>query len=348
MPWRGYLALPPYFGGKRKLCPVIFREIARIHPTDTWHNLRLVDPFLGGGAVSLYAKARGLGVLCGDLAERSVIVGKALIENDATILTEADLLRLFVPSEGNRHLIETQYVPDSFTPEAAEFLDNAFAVADEVADPLKRELLRLLLVKYIFSLRPHAQFRAPGAFNRPYAEGRFDDIKGTYQQAIVANAEHPLPALRRLARTINQGVVRGAQPCRALKADARETIRRGAGADILYLDPPYAGTLAYEQEYRILDEVLGECHEQSAFSTRDGLSELAQLLSRCGDYPLWVISYGNAVAEIEEVKAVVEQFRPVRAIEIAYQHLASTSSAQKRRDNREFLLLAGEGVHRWT
>jgi adenine-specific DNA methylase len=97
--WSGYRALPPYFGGKRKLCGRIFREISRVYPTHTWSQLSLVDPSLGGGAVSLYAKARGFAVLCGDLAERSVIVGRALIENDSATLTEADLLRLFVPSE---------------------------------------------------------------------------------------------------------------------------------------------------------------------------------------------------------------------------------------------------------
>lgn len=344
MPWRGYQALPPYFGGKRKLCPRIFREIARVHPTNTWSQLKLVDPFLGGGALSLYGKARGFGVLCGDLAERSAIVGKALIENDSVTLGEADLLRLFVPSPQNRHRLEAEHMPDTFTPEAARFLDNAFAVADEIGDPIRRELIRLLLVKYVFHLRPHAQFRAPNAFSRPFVERRYDDIKGTYQQAIAANAEHPLPALRRLARSVNRGVMRGAQPCRAMKADARDTIRHGAGADILYLDPPYAGTLAYEEEYRILDELLGETHRASAFSAKDGLSELVDLLADCGDYPLWVISYGNAVATLDEVKSAVERFRPARGMEIAYQHLGSIASNEKRQHNRELLLLAGGGA----
>jgi len=345
MPWHGYQALPPCFGGKRKLCPRIFREIARVYPASTWSRLRLLDPFLGGGAIALYAKARGFGVLCGDLAERSVIVGKALIENDSVTLGEADLLRLFVPSEGNRHPLEAQHVPDTFTPDAARFLDNAFAVADEIGDPIRRELIRLLLVKYVFHLRPHAQFRAPNAFSRPFAEGRYDDIKAVYHQAIAANAEHPLPALRRLAHTINRGIVRGAQRCQAMKAEAAETIRRGAGAEILYLDPPYAGTLAYEEEYRILDELLGETHGASAFSAKDGLSELVDLLADCGHYPLWVISYGNAVATLDEVKSAVERFRPARGLEIAYQHLGSIASNEKRQHNRELLLLAGERVY---
>jgi site-specific DNA-adenine methylase len=129
-----------------------------------------------------------------------------------------------------------------------------------------------------------------------------------------------------------------------MKADARETIRAGRGADILYLDPPYAGTLAYEDEYRILDELLGESHEANAFSAKDGLTELVQLLSVCGDYPLWVISYGNAVAGLDEVREAVGQFRRVRAMEIAYQHLGSIASQQKKAENRELLLLAGEGV----
>jgi len=342
MPWRGFEALPPYFGGKRRLCPRIFREIARVHPRETWPSLRLVDPFLGGGSVSLYAKAQGFGVLCGDLAERSVIIGEALIENDSVKLNQEDLLRLFVPAEGNRHLIEERYVPDCFAQASAQFLDNAFAVVEQVEDDTKRSLLRLLLVKYIYWLRPHSKFSSPGAFNRPFAEERWDDIKATYKHAIAANASHPLPAVRSLARYINRAVARGAQPCRATKGEALETIRAGEGAELLYLDPPYSGTLSYEEEYRVLDEILGERHEPSAFSQRNGLNHFASLLEQCGAYPLWVISYGNAVADLDAVRATVERFRPTRAVEIAYSHMNAVATQAKREANREFIILAGE------
>ncbi len=140
MSWHGYQSLPPYFGGKRKLVPLIFREIAGVHPPSTWSRLRLVDPFLGGGALSLVAKARGFAVFCGDLAERSAIVGRALIKNDSVTLGDTDLLRLFVPAEGNRHWLESHHVPDTFTPEASRFLDNALAVADEIGEALLRPL----------------------------------------------------------------------------------------------------------------------------------------------------------------------------------------------------------------
>jgi adenine-specific DNA methylase len=342
MPWRGFEALPPYFGGKRRLCPRIFREIARVHPRETWPSLRLVDPFLGGGSVSLYAKAQGFGVLCGDLAERSVIIGEALIENDSVKLNQEDLLRLFVPAEGNRHLIEQNYVPDCFALASAQFLDNAFAVVEQVEDETKRSLLRLLLVKYIYWLRPHSKFSSPGAFNRPFAEERWDDIKATYKHAIAANASHPLLAVRALANNINRAIARGSQPCQTMKGDALETIRAGEGAEVLYLDPPYSGTLSYEEEYRVLDEILGERHEPSAFSERNGLNHFASLLEQCAAYPLWMISYGNAVADLDAVRGTIERFRPTRAVEIAYSHMNAVATQAKREANREFIILAGE------
>ena len=79
---RMFDALLPYFGGKRKLCPVIFSYISKYIPKKEWHNKTFIDPFLGSGAVSLYAKAWGLKVIAADIAERSVIAGLALIRNN--------------------------------------------------------------------------------------------------------------------------------------------------------------------------------------------------------------------------------------------------------------------------
>ncbi len=52
--------MPSYLGGKRRLCPVIFREIDRVVPRRTWATLCFLDAFLGGGSVALYAKAQEL------------------------------------------------------------------------------------------------------------------------------------------------------------------------------------------------------------------------------------------------------------------------------------------------
>ena len=49
-------ALPPYLGGKRLLCALIFALLAEVVPRARWAQLQLLDPFCGGGAVALHAK----------------------------------------------------------------------------------------------------------------------------------------------------------------------------------------------------------------------------------------------------------------------------------------------------
>src|SRR5437867_9953063 len=89
-----WAALPPYLGGKRRLCPLIFREIDRLVPRRFWAGLTFLDGFLGGGSVSLYAKAQGFRVVATDIAERSITIGRALIENSRVRLAREDALRL--------------------------------------------------------------------------------------------------------------------------------------------------------------------------------------------------------------------------------------------------------------
>ena len=94
-------ALPPYLGGKRRLCPLIFREIDRILPRRHWRELAFLDGFLGGGSVSLYAKAQGFRVVSCDIAQRAITVGEALIANSRVRLTCEDVLRLVAATPGH-------------------------------------------------------------------------------------------------------------------------------------------------------------------------------------------------------------------------------------------------------
>jgi len=41
--WRGFEALPPYFGGNRRLCPRIFKEISRSPVRLAAHTVDILD-----------------------------------------------------------------------------------------------------------------------------------------------------------------------------------------------------------------------------------------------------------------------------------------------------------------
>ncbi|MFH1313978.1 MAG: DNA adenine methylase, partial [Candidatus Eisenbacteria bacterium] len=152
--WRRLKALPPYFGGKRKLLGRIFKQIPRPRDTPV-----LVDAFMGGGSVALFGKARGCRVVANDIALRSHIVGKALIESDHVTLEPEDVTRLFVEDPDNTGLIEANFARSVVTTKHARFLDNAFAVARKV-EGVKRWLLLLLLTKYVLRMRPMGNFGA--------------------------------------------------------------------------------------------------------------------------------------------------------------------------------------------
>jgi adenine-specific DNA-methyltransferase len=326
-------ALLPYFGGKRKLCPVIFRQISKYLPREKWQKAVFVDAFLGSGAVSLYAKAQGFRIICNDIAQRSWLAGKVLIENNLIRLSDEDIHRLFLPNSNNNHFIEQEFVPDVFTKRHAVFLDNAFANAERAID-------KYLLLKYIFCIRPYSKFSSPNAFNRPFEEGRYDEIKQTYAKHIKDNLKTPLAILKIEKERVNAGIFSNGLKNEVYKKDVFDFIKEASGS-ILYLDPPYAGTLSYESEYGVLDRILGESKSKSRFSSNGGIEVLDELLVEAGKFPLWVISFGNAGGknELSRLVEIVSKYRRCEAKEFIYRHCEAMASEEHKKKSREWLII---------
>ncbi len=331
-------ALLTYAGGKRRLVKKLLgllRESAAA--------LVLIDAFLGGGSVSLAAKERGYRVVCNDGAERSAIVGRALIENDRVKLTRADSLRLFVPYPGAGTFIRERFARKVVTTAHAIFLDNAFAVARSMAEP-KRSLLLLLLMKFVLGVRPMSNFGARRIVEQ-METGDWDSMNINFvRDALARNIHgHPFSLVERLRHQVNQGVFFNGHQHEVHRLDALDFIQKVKG-DVLYLDPPYAGTAPYETSLRPLDEMLAGhplTPRVSRFSKREGLQALDELLSHASHFPLWMISYGNAHTTLEELVAVVGKYRPVEHAEaIRYVHCTGLSSEQHRARNRELLVVA--------
>ena len=79
--WKRFQACMNYQGGKRRIVSRLLKHVPGPDKAPVF-----ADAFLGGGSVSLFAKAKGYRVVCNDTAFRSVIVGRALIENNRVTL----------------------------------------------------------------------------------------------------------------------------------------------------------------------------------------------------------------------------------------------------------------------
>lgn len=333
-------ALPAYFGGKRRLVTRIFKHL----PPPAQAPV-LADAFLGGGAVSLFAKARGYRVLCNDIAERSVIVGKALIENDSVRLCDADLVRLFTPIAHEGFCL-AHLAPDVVLEVHAQFLDQLMAHARATPGP-KGDLLLLLAVKYLLSQRPMGNFGAKSIVHQ-LGEGDFDAVNPAYLKDAVQRMvlRHPLDVVRKLAGQIHAGLLSNGQRHEAHRGDVLDFVR-GCRADILYADFPYPGTLDYAVALRPLDEMLAGTvlqPERSRFSRSDAWAFIEEVLAAATHIPVWAISLGGPVVELPALAELVGRYRSrVHAEAVAYAHLTGLSSAEAKASNRELIVIGWGG-----
>jgi adenine-specific DNA methylase len=338
-PWS---ALPPYLGGKRRLCPLIFREVDRILPRKLWPGLSFLDGFLGGGSVSLYAKAQGFSVVATDIAARAMVVGEALIANSRVRLTREDVLRLAATSAREAGRVERQYCPEVFTREQARFLDRAFLLAAQTSDPAKAALYRLLAIRVALLAHPMSQVRK-GTIHR-ITTGEYESITESCLYHYIDGLRLTRPKeLWQLAQQVNAGVFQGEG--RVLQRSVLEALPEIEAA-VAYFDPPYPGVMSYEKEYRIIDELLeGQARPTSPFTAKTGADLLDQLFKRALHIPVWLLSLGNAVVGIDDLERKMKRLgRETKAIELRYQHLAAVATEEKKATNREFLVVGWDGA----
>jgi len=330
-------ALPPYLGGKRRLCPLIFREIDRIVPRRRWRDLTFLDAFLGGGSVSLYAKAQGFSVFSTDIAERAIVIGRALVENSRVRLRREDVLRLLAPRDGPPGHVEATMVPSVFTLEQAKFIDSAMGVASETEDPAKANLIRLLAMRMALLCHAYSQVRK-GTIHR-VTTGEFESITQTCVRHYTDGLRLATPAkLWELAQQINAGVFEGRGT--VMKRSVLDALTE-IEADVVYFDPPYPGVMSYEREYKVIDEILeGTSRKTSPFTAKDGANMLDGLFERAVHIPIWILSLGNAVVSVEELEAkMAKHGRRTKAIALRYQHLPAVATDEKKATNKEFVVI---------
>jgi len=327
----------PYLGGKRRLAPLIFREIDRIVPRRRWADLTFLDAFLGGGSISLYAKAQGFRVVATDIAERAMVVGKSLVENSRVRLSREDVLRLLAPRSGVPGRVESTMVPTVFTAEQGRFIDTALRVAAATDEPAKGALIKFLALRVALLVHPYSQVRK-GTIHR-MTTGEYESITESCLYHYTDSLRLVRPEkLWELAQQINAGVFEGRAT--VMRRDIVEALPE-IEADVAYFDPPYPGVMSYEREYKTIDEILeGASRKTSPFTAKTGASLLDGLFERAQHIPVWILSLGNAVVSLEELESKMTRLgRRTKAVALKYQHLPAVATEEKKRENREYLVI---------
>lgn len=343
---RAVEALPPYFGGKRKLAPMIGRYL-REAGYGPERGLPLLDGFTGGGSTALYFKLLGYETHTNDISFRSSLLGKALIQNSRRHFTDGDLARLMafqVPEPG---IVVTKYVPVWFPPNHAAMIDRLVQFAYRQPEEALQAVTLLIAWKYLISLRPMSQFTSTQAFTIPFNEGRFDDIRQQYDGTLKNALKTPKALLRTMIDSVNQAIRPNARANSANRGDALEFLLKPQPS-IVYVDPPYPNTLGYTAEYHPVDEILTNSElpkEESGFSGPDAWAFIDSLMAASAHHPCLLVSLGSAGGknQLHELTDLIRKHRPddhYRFDAIKYAHREGNATAEFTDKNEEWICMA--------
>lgn len=344
--------MPNYLGGKRRLCPVIFREIAKVHPPRTWPDLTLLDPFMGGGSVALYAKAQGFKVLANDMAHRSYLIGKGVIENNDVKMTNPDLALLLAQRNGHDRLVEHHFVPHVFTEMMAQFLDQALANLREAdLEETHEALLLTSLIQYMTRARPGGQFTNRIHMTR-ISRGDYDPISAGFLRNISVRAAITPPAMRmrHIQKAMNGGIFQG--QAHIFREDAL-TWMPEHDADLVYLDPPYFGSSSYEANYWTLDCILAgrllPKKRASPFNRREtAWHSLITMFEAADHIPTWIFSFADNPDGFSsrQLCEVIEDFdRTAETVSLTHRWSVATTEDHYEQGAKELLIIASRRSH---
>jgi adenine-specific DNA methylase len=328
-------ALPPYFGGKQALLKTIFGLLPGAQQCPT-----LADAFLGGGSISLYAKAMGYRVRCNDLAERSAVIGRGLIENGRVKVNKQDVGELIKPNDFT--LCQKDPVNKFFTPDDALLIDTIRGNLGQKESGLKKDLFTLALINFILRSRHHGDFGVQWTYDTLRAKENTYLPLGHMRSARIF-LKSPIDRFMKEIEKSNRAVFSNGEENVFTQADVLEFLEH-TRADIAYFDPPYYGSIPYEKVYKVLDWILaGEIKEPtvSEFNKNQAFSLIEDMLERAEWAKIWVFSYGGPKADRRKVVDMVKKRRKMaKEIPVNYKYRHGNHQPDSENRDTEILIFA--------
>ncbi len=219
-----------YQGSKRKILPWIWKHL------ETRSFKSVLDVFGGTGSVSYLFKRMGKQVTYNDHMRWNYLVGTALVENDASKLTEAEIEMLTRPvSKSDAGFVTRAFRGMYFTHRENLWIDAVVSRIRKIAGG-PGELAYKVALAYYALFQTCLVKRPFNLFHRVNLSIRMADVERSFGNK--ATWEKPFPKhFRSFAEEINDFVCRGKFPCRAVN-HAADDIPEG-DYDLIYLDPPY-------------------------------------------------------------------------------------------------------------
>ncbi|KKQ12286.1 MAG: Adenine-specific DNA methylase [Candidatus Moranbacteria bacterium GW2011_GWE1_36_7] len=322
-----------YIGNKEKIAD----WICGYFPKDA---RSVLDAFSGGGSVAYQAKRKGLKVVCNDILSVNYFLTKALIENSSEILTDSDVETIFkgTPLKG---FMYKNYSEIYFFPEECMELDlyrkNIEKLSSEFKKALAISLLRRAMIrkmpysrfnldwKKIKQLRDedysYAKYKRKRAYHNKSFKHHFLDNLSSYNEAVFSNGKKNI----------------------AYNDDVFNLLKK-VKTDIIYLDPPYTGTMNnYYGFYGLVDDYISSKKTKpfanNFVDKKTSLMLFDKLFANLSNYKYWFLSYNNSSFPTKDqlLELLKKYSKNIKIIERDHDYKV-TGKANKKA-NKEYLFI---------
>jgi adenine-specific DNA-methyltransferase len=300
----------------------------------------IFDAFSGGGSISYYAKKRGLKVISNDILLTNYLLAKSLIENSSDKIEEEDMNLIFSgkPIKG---FMYKNYSNVLFFPDECMELDLYRRNIEKLSSNYKKALAFSLLRRSMIRKMPYSRFNIDWdkiklLRNEEYSYKNYKRKRAYHNKSFkyhfIDNLEE-----------YNGAVFKNGQKNTAYNDDIFNLLGR-VEADVIYLDPPYTGTMNnYFGFYGVIDEYIKnkkmEPFENNFMDKENSLLLFDKLFSSLSGYKYWILSYNNNSypPRNDLVKIISKYSKEIKVIK--KKHNYKITGKDKKNKNREYLFI---------
>lgn len=214
-----------YSGSKRQLLDWIWENIKEIK----FNNM--LDVFGGTASVSLLFKKNGKTVYYNDLLKFNQIIGKAIVENSNTKVSEEEIdAALAINSEPEKSFIKDHFSGVYFLDCENAWLDGVVQKVSQISNEYKRAILMASLFQACLAKRPFNLFHRENLYIRTAKVNRSFGNKTTWETPFST-------LLKRYVLQYNNAIFSNGRKNKVIGGYHALDLSRKA--DMVYLDPPY-------------------------------------------------------------------------------------------------------------
>ena len=322
-----------YIGNKEKLA----HWICDCFPKDA---TSVFDAFSGGSSIGYEAKKRGFRVISNDILKINYHLAHSLIQNSQDTLSKDDIQLLF-SGEPIKGFMYKNYGEVFFFKEECMELDQYRKNIDKFECEFKKSIAFTLIRRAMIRKMPYSRFNLNWEKIKQLRDEEYSYAK--YKRKRAYHNESFKSHILKNIDDYNEAIFDNSELNKVYNDDVFNLLEE-VETDIIYLDPPYTGTMNnYHGFYGLVDEYIDskkhKPFENNFTKKKDALELFDRLFSKLGNYKYWFLSYNNnSYPSKEDLVEIISRYsKDIQVIEKSHNY--QITGKDKKSTNSEYLFV---------